>query len=68
LKGLKIDVMEKVRDFMFFVALALLFIIGFVMGNVSTREETKVRALELGKKECYTNQDIEIIVFGEIQE
>lgn len=43
--------------------------IGFTKGNTLKKQTTpKSRALEIGYKECYTNQDIEYIVFGEKQE
>ena len=49
------------------VVLFLFYFLGFYAGERKKQQEIKNRAKQINK-ECYTNQDIEIIVFGEIQE
>ena len=54
--------------FMVICFIGLLFTVKTKAGLTTTKSTPETRALELGKKECYTNQDIEYIVFGQIQE
>mgnify|MGYP001036811421 CR=1 FL=1 len=49
------------------IVLTLTFSIGFCQGNYKGKVEIKNRAKKT-EKEFYTNQDIEILVFGVIQE
>lgn len=44
------------------------FALGLYFGILATQKEYERRALELPKKECYTNKDLEHILFNEIQE
>ena len=48
------------------ITVLLLFVIE--AGKIQRQREIEDRALRLKAKECYDWQDIEIIVFGEIQE
>ena len=56
-----------------FIGIVLVFILFFVFllgensGQKIKQTEIENRAKQINK-ECYTNQDIEIIVFGETQE
>ena len=43
------------------------FFVGYKNGEREKQQEIENRAKQINK-ECYTNQDIEIIVFGETQE
>ena len=52
--------MKNLKDFMFILALVLCCVVFYVMGLMARQQTVKDRALELGKKECYTNQDTEI--------
>ena len=45
----------------------LSFLGGIIIGQKAKQQEIENRAKQINK-ECYTNQDIEIIVFGETQE
>ena len=52
------------------VLLSLVFIFflgGIFIGQKGRQQEIENRAKQINK-ECYTNQDIELIIFGEIQE
>ena len=42
--------------------------VGQGMANEMLTLQPRERAMNIGIKECYTNQDLEIIIFGEIQE
>lgn len=61
--------MEKLRSVltMIIAVILLLQILFFIGGIYVGKLSIEDRAKEL-EKECYTNQDIEYIVFGEIQE
>ena len=56
-----------------FIGIVLVFILFFVFllgensGQKIKQTEIENRAKQINK-ECYTNQDVEIIVFGETQE
>ena len=56
-----------------FIGIVLVFILFFVFllgensGQKIKQQEIENRAKQINK-ECYTNQDVEIIVFGETQE
>lgn len=56
-----------------FIAVVLVFILFFTFllgensGQKVKQQEIENRAKQINK-ECYTNQDVEIIVFGETQE
>ena len=56
-----------------FIGIVLVFILFFVFllgensGQKIKQQEIENRAKQINK-ECYTNQDIEIIIFGETQE
>ena len=59
------------RFFTLFLIVAfglLLFTVKFKLGSKYIRSTPETRASEVGFKSCYTNQDIEYIVFGEIKE
>ena len=45
----------------------LSFLGGIIIGQKAKQQEIENRAKQINK-ECYTNQDVEIIVFGETQE
>ena len=45
----------------------LSFLGGIIIGQKAKQQEIENRAKQINK-ECYNNQDIEIIVFGETQE
>ena len=45
----------------------LSFLGGIIIGQKAKQQEIENRVKQINK-ECYTNQDIEIIVFGETQE
>ena len=51
--------------------LFLLMVLTFYCGMSHNKDQVRSRALKIidrNLEECYSNQDIEIIVFGEIQE
>lgn len=50
-----------------YIIVFIIMIICYQGGRKDERDEIKKRALKI-EKECYTNRDIEIIVFGETQE
>jgi uncharacterized membrane protein len=45
----------------------IVFLLGENSGQNIKQQEIENRAKQINK-ECYTNQDIELIIFGEIQE
>lgn len=49
------------------VATLSFYLLGFYAGERNKQREIENRAKQINK-ECYTNQDIELIIFGEIQE
>lgn len=48
------------------VGVSSLCYFAYKCGEVNNKQETVNRAKKI-EKECYTNQDIEIIIFGETQ-
>ena len=56
-----------------FIGIVLVFILFFVFllgensGQKNKQTEIENRAKQINK-ECYTNQELEVIIFGEIQE
>ena len=62
----KINVLGIIIAVLLFVCF-LSFLGGIINGQKAKQQETENRAKQINK-ECYTNQDIEIIVFGETQE
>ena len=46
----------------------LTFSLGFYFGEKSKQTDIEIRANKVKQKECYTQQDIELIIFNEIQE
>lgn len=56
-----------------FIAVVLVFVLFFVFllgensGQKIKQQEIENRAKQINK-ECYTNQELEVIIFGEIQE
>jgi hypothetical protein len=60
--------MKNITQIILILCIIGSFGLGLYFGILATQDEYEKRALEQGKKECYTNQDLEIILFGEIQE
>ena len=50
------------------VVLLIALVLFFFIGTEGRQRTIEQRALKVKQKECYTWQDIEIIVHGEIQE
>ena len=46
----------------------LTFSLGFYFGEKSKQTDIENRANKIKQKECYTQQDIELIIFNKIQE
>ena len=46
----------------------LTFSLGFYFGEKSKQTDIEIRANKIKQKECYTQQDIELIIFNKIQE
>ena len=44
------------------------FSLGFYFGEKSKQTDIEIHAKEIKQKECYTQQDIELIIFNKIQE
>ena len=62
-----------IEAFIIFVVTLAFYLLGFYAGERNKQREIENRTDKVLKskqinKECYTNQDIEIIVFGETQE
>ena len=62
-----------IEAFIIFVVTLAFYILGFYAGERNKQQEIENRTDKVLKskqinKECYNNQDIEIIVFGETQE
>ena len=62
-----------IEAFIIFVVTLAFYILGFYAGERNKQREIENRTDKVLKskqinKECYNNQDIEIIVFGETQE
>ena len=62
----KINVLGIIIAVLLFVCF-LSFLGGIIIGQKAKQQEIENRAKQINK-ECYNNQDIEIIVFGETQE
>lgn len=50
------------------VLFGLTFSLGFYFGEKSKQTDIEIHAKEIKQKECYTQQDIELIIFNKIQE
>lgn len=50
-----------------FIILILIFYVAFSLGEQSNQEEIENRAKEIKQKECYSNEEIELIIFGSSQ-
>lgn len=50
------------------VLFGLTFSLGFYFGEKSKQTDIEIRANKVKQKECYTQQDIELIIFNKIQE
>jgi len=62
---------DALKNVLLCLSLFLLMILTFYCGMRHSKDQAINRAIEIIYKdldECYSNQDIEIIVFGEIQE
>ena len=46
----------------------LTFSLGFYFGEKSKQTDIEIRANKVKQKECYTQQDIELIIFNKVQE
>lgn len=46
----------------------LAFSLGFYLGEKNKQTDIEIRANKVKQKDCYTQQDIELIIFNEIQE
>ena len=62
----RINVLGIIIAVLLFVCF-LSFLGGIIIGQKAKQQEIENRAKQINK-ECYTNQDIEIIVFGNTQE
>ena len=63
--------MDKILNNIFAIILIVFLLssaLGTYLGIRDYKNEVRDRALKMGVKECYSNQDIKIIIFGEIQE
>ena len=58
---------DLIKLFIIFVVTLAFYLLGFYAGERNKQREIENRAKQINK-ECYDNQDIEIIVFGETQE
>lgn len=59
---------ETLEDVKLVFAMIVLCSCLFGFGLLARQDTVESRALELDRKECYSWQDIEMVVFGEIQE
>ena len=60
--------MKNLIEAFFILVVSLsIYLLGFYAGETKKQTEIENRAKQISK-ECYTNQDIEIIVFGNTQE
>ena len=50
------------------ILFGLTFSLGFYFGEKSKQTDIEIRANNVKQKECYTQQDIELIIFNKIQE
>ena len=62
----RINVLGIITTVLLFICF-LSFLGGIIIGQKAKQQEIENRAKQINK-ECYNNQDIEIIVFGETQE
>ena len=62
----RINVLGIIITVLLFICF-LSFLGGIIIGQKAKQTEIENRAKQINK-ECYTNQDVEIIVFGETQE
>ena len=62
----RINVLGTIIAVLLFICF-LSFLGGIIIGQKAKQQEIENRAKQINK-ECYNNQDIEIIVFGETQE
>ena len=58
---------DLIKLFIIFVVTLAFYLLGFYAGERNKQREIENREKQINK-ECYNNQDIEIIVFGETQE
>tara|TARA_R100000781_G_scaffold113591_1_gene82406 strand:+ start:10891 stop:11064 length:174 start_codon:yes stop_codon:yes gene_type:complete len=56
------------EDLKIIAGTVLIAVTFFVMGIIARQETMEERALKIEQKDCYNWQDIEIVLFGEIQE
>ena len=56
-----------IEAFIIFVVTLAFYLLGFYAGERNKQREIENRAKQINK-ECYTNQDIEVIIFGITQE
>ena len=56
-----------IESFIIFVVTLAFYLLGFYAGERNKQREIKNRAKQINK-EFYTNQDLEIIIFNQIQE
>lgn len=62
---------DALKNVLLCLLLFLLMILTFYCGMRHNKDQVRSRAIEIidrDLEECYSNQDIEIIIFGEIQE
>ena len=56
-----------IEAFFILVVTLSFYLLGFYAGERNKQQEIKNRAKQINK-ECYTNQDLEVIIFNQIQE
>ena len=56
-----------IKAFIIFVVTLAFYLLGFYAGERNKQREIENRAKQINK-EFYTNQDLEIIIFNQIQE
>jgi hypothetical protein len=56
------------KKFIVMACVMLIFIIAFKLGQDNRQDEMERRSLELAEKDCFSNQDIEHILFNLPQE
>ena len=62
----RINVLGTIIAVLLFICF-LSFLGGIIIGQKAKQQEIENRAKQINK-ECYTNQELEVIIFGEIQE
>ena len=50
------------------LAVIVVFILGLFVGSRMHQKDVRDRALTIEDKDCYSNQEVEYIIFGQIQE